>query len=179
MIGKRRGKLCSQTIAGCLGCRECHAEDYSEKKIKNADTGNTNKIDVYIHDTHIVVEQKGMHVDLRQKERQSDGTMKDPYEQARDYHDTLGNDERDNTYLVTCNFQSFLLYDMSLPDWKRHAQPQEVLLKDLPDQWKRLRFLVDNEERVPPPEELVSIQAGKLIGRLYDALLHWKLKRRI
>lgn len=43
---------------------------------------NTSFIDGYIESTHVLIEQKGIHKDLRQPIRQSDGKMLTPFQQA-------------------------------------------------------------------------------------------------
>ena len=46
---------------------------------------NTNFIDAYIPATRVLIEQKGSHIDLTQKIKQSDGSMLTPFQQARRY----------------------------------------------------------------------------------------------
>lgn len=46
---------------------------------------NTNFIDAYIPSTRVLIEQKGSHIDLTKKIKQSDGSMLTPYQQARRY----------------------------------------------------------------------------------------------
>ena len=46
---------------------------------------HTSFIDGYIRDTHVLIEQKGMDIDLKKGYRQSDGSMLTPFQQARRY----------------------------------------------------------------------------------------------
>ena len=51
--------------------------------------GRTKFIDAYIPSTGIVIEQKSQGVDLTLPERQSDGSLLTPFEQAKRYYDWL------------------------------------------------------------------------------------------
>lgn len=68
---------------------------------------------------------------------------------------------------MTCNFSSFLVYDMEHPQ----SEPEEILLDNLPKEYYRLNFLVDSGDDHLKKELEVSVAAGDLVGRLYDALL--------
>ena len=56
-----------------------------EFPVKNGQTGSTIFIDAYIHETAVLIEQKGMDIDLSKSYRQSDGSMLTPFQQARRY----------------------------------------------------------------------------------------------
>lgn len=127
---------------------------------------NTSFIDGYIESTHVLIEQKGIHKDLRQPIRQSDGKMLTPFQQAKRYSSELPYSLRPR-WVVTCNFQSFLVYDMEKPA----DEPEEILLEKLPEEYYRLQFLVDTMAGHVKREKEVSLQAGVIVGRLYDALL--------
>ena len=129
--------------------------------------GHTCFIDARIPSTHVLIEQKELSKDLRKKERQSDGTMLTPFEQAKRYNNELKYSDRAR-YIVTCNFSTFLIYDMEQP----HEEPVEIRLEDLPQEYYRLQFLVETEEAHLQKEMALSLQAGELVGRLYDALLN-------
>ena len=123
-------------------------------------------IDGYIRPTHVLIEQKGRDRDLREPIRQSDGTMLNPFQQAKRYSADLPYSERPR-WVLTCNFHSFLIYDMETPN----GEPQELLLENLGREYHRLSFLVDaGSERIRNERE-ISIKAGDLIGRLYDKFL--------
>ena len=70
-------------------------------------------------------------------------------------------------WVITCNFERFLIYDMNRPN----GEPEEILLKDLPTEYYRLNFLVDTGDENIKREMEISIQAGELVGKLYDAFL--------
>ena len=66
--------------------------------------------------------------------------MLNPFQQAKRYSAELPYDDRPR-WIVTCNFKSFLVYDMNNPN----GEPEEILLKDLPKEYYRLQFLVDSK----------------------------------
>ena len=53
-----------------------------------------------------------------------------------------------------------------------NGEPQEILLKDLEKEYYRLSFLVDTGSELLKKEMEVSIQAGEIVGLLYDAFLN-------
>ena len=124
---------------------------------------STGFMDGYISSTKVLVEQKGVNVDLRKNIRQSDGSFKTPFQQAKNYIANLPYYKHPR-WVVTCNFKSFLIYDMNKP----HEEPKEILLENLDKEYYRLQFIVDETNENIKPEVEVSIQAGELVGVLYD-----------
>ena len=127
---------------------------------------HTSFIDASIPSTHVLIEQKGLGKDLSKPIRQSDGSLLTPFQQAKRYAAELPYSRRPR-WIVTCNFSEFHVYDMERPG----GDPEVILLKDLPEEYYRLRFLVDTENESIKKEMEVSLQAGVLVGVLYDALL--------
>ena len=127
---------------------------------------HTSFIDAYIPATHVMIEQKSLGKDMRKGIRQSDGSILSPLQQAKRYAAELPYSQRPR-YIVTCNFSSFLVYDMENPQ----GEPAEILLENLPDEYYRLSFLVQEENEHIQKEIEISVQAGNLVGKLYDALL--------
>ena len=128
--------------------------------------GHTGFIDGYIEATRVLIEQKGLDKDLRAKIKQSDGSFLTPFEQAKRYITELPLSKQPR-WVVTCNFASFLVYDREHPT----SEPEEILLKDLPKDFYRLSFLVDVTNEHLKREMDLSMQAGKLVGYLYDEIL--------
>ena len=126
---------------------------------------HTSFIDVMIPATHVMIEQKSIGKSLTEPIKQSDGTLLKPIEQARRYAAALPYSARPR-WIVSSNFAQFLIYDMETPN----AEPQEILLENLEREAYRLNFLVDTGDAHIEKEMEVSIQAGELVGRLYDAL---------
>lgn len=142
-----------------------HPEEYIffENQVK---LDHTSFIDGTIPSTHVLIEQKGADKDLRKPIRQSDGTLLTPFQQAKRYSAELPYSMRPR-WIITCNFQEFLVYDMEKPT----GEPESILLKDLPKEYYRLQFLVEEKSELLHREEQISIKAGELVGRLYDAIL--------
>ena len=133
-----------------------------EKKVQ---LKHTSFIDAYIPETKVLIEQKSVDTDLRKEAKQSDGAMLTPYRQAKRYADEMPNSLRPD-WIVVCNFREFLIYDMEKP----HDEPVQLLLEELPDKFECLQFMVDSKKTSISPEEQVSLKAGELVGKLYDAL---------
>ena len=51
-----------------------------------------------------------------------------------------------------------------------NAEPEQILLKDLPKEHYRLNFLTDVKSEHIKREMEVSIKAGELVGKIYDVL---------
>ena len=129
---------------------------------------HTSFIDVYIPETKVIIEQKSMDVDLLKRKKQSDGSELNPYEQAQRYGGKLPYSERPR-WIVTCNFQKFLVYDMD--EVRPEEKPIEILLEELPDKYHLLSFLVDPGVKKITVEQQLSFKAGELVGKLYDLML--------
>ena len=127
---------------------------------------HTSFIDVLIPETHVMIEQKGSNKDLRKPIKQSDGTLLTPFQQAKRYSSELPYSQRPR-WIVTCNFQTFLVYDMENPS----GEPEEILLENLEKEYYRFSFLVDTGNTHLKREMEISIQAGDIVGVLYDAIL--------
>lgn len=76
---------------------------------------NMGFIDGYIPATKVLIEQKSMDKDLRKGIRQSDGSVLKPFQQAKKYIAELPL-SRHPKYVITCNFKSFLIYNMEKPN---------------------------------------------------------------
>ncbi len=123
-------------------------------------------IDGYIQKTRVLIEQKGADIDLRHGYKQSDGSMLTPYQQARRYAGYLPHDMNPR-WIVVCNFREFQIHDMNRPN----DEPEVVALADLEKEYHRLNFLVDTGDENIKKEMEISLQAGEIVGTLYDALL--------
>ena len=134
-----------------------------ENKVK---LDNTSFIDGTIPSTHVLIEQKSAGKDLRKGIKQSDGTFLTPFQQAKRYSSELPYSKRPR-WIITCNFQEFLIYDMEKPT----GEPETIYLKDLPKEYYRLQFLTDTGSELIRKEMEISIKAGELVGVLYDEIL--------
>ena len=146
-----------------LGVTEPEKFIFFEERVK---LDHTSFIDGHIPSTHVLIEQKKRGLNLRAPIRQSDGTLLNPFQQAQRYSAALPYSQRPR-WIITCNFEEFLIYDMEKPT----GEPESILLKDLPKDYYRFSFLVEEKSELLHHEEQVSIQAGELVGKLYDAIL--------
>ena len=143
----------------------------SFEKTVNVDDAKTGKtttkfIDGYIGATRVLIEQKGAKIDLNKGETQSDGSLLSPYQQARRYGGYLPANQQPR-WIVVCNFKEFRIHDMNRPN----DTPEILMLSDLEKEYTRLNFLVDTGDENIRKEMEISLQAGELVGVLYDALL--------
>ena len=126
----------------------------------------TNFIDGHIPSTRVLIEQKSLDKDLRKGIPQSDGSVLNPFQQAKRYVANMPLSEHPR-WVVTCNFREFLVYDMEQPN----SEPESILLENLAKEYHRLMFLVDVKNEHIRKEERVSKEAGEIVGRIYEALL--------
>ena len=128
--------------------------------------GHVSFIDGYLKDTNVLIEQKGADIDLRKGYKQSDGSMLTPFQQARRYAGYLPHN-RNPRWIVVCNFKEFHIHDMNRPN----DTPEVIALSELEKEYHRLQFLVDTGNERIQKEMQISLQAGELVGKLYDSLL--------
>ena len=140
-----------------------------ERRVEVDDTKTgkrtTKFIDAYIPETRVLIEQKGMDINLRNAYSQSDGSMLTPYQQARRYGGYLPQSEQPR-WIIVCNFQEFHIHDMNRPN----DAPEVLKLEDLEKEYHRLQFMVDATKEHIKKEMEISLKAGELVGVLYDAL---------
>ena len=127
---------------------------------------NQKYIDGYIPSTKILIEQKGSHIKLGKTAVQSDGERLTPYGQAFRYNNYLPYDEKAK-WIIVSNFTEILIYNMNKPN----AEPEQIFLKDLPKECYRLQFLTDTGSEFLKKEMEISLKAGELVGKIYDAIL--------
>lgn len=120
-------------------------------------------IDAFIAENRVLIEQKGSDINLRLGYRQSDGSMLTPFQQARRYAGNLPHDQNPR-WIVVCNFREFHIHDMNRPN----DTPDVILLSELEHEYHRLAFLVKHTDVAQKREMELSIQAGELVGKLYD-----------
>lgn len=127
---------------------------------------HTSFIDGIIPSTHVLIEQKSIDKNLKAAIKQSDGSLLSPFQQAKRYAAELPYSQRPR-WIVICNFSEFHVYDMERPG----GDPEVIFLKDLEKEYYRLQFLVDTGSEHIKKEMEISLQAGELVGVLYDMLL--------
>lgn len=123
-------------------------------------------IDAYIPSTKVLIEQKSAHIKLNSNAVQSDGELLTPFGQAFRYNTYLPYNEKVR-WIIVSNFKEILIYDMNKPN----KEPEQILLKNLAKEYYRLQFLADEGNEHIQKEMEVSLKAGDLVGKLYDALI--------
>ena len=134
-----------------------------EKKVTSP-IGSTNRIDVYIPETRVLIEQKSLGIPLDKPQAGHGG--KTPYEQAKEYDNYLPYDERAR-WIITSNFVEIWIYDMNA----RKPEPLKLQLSDLQTKYPLLEFLVKKNVKKVTDEMRLSIQAGELVGKIHDRFL--------
>lgn len=127
---------------------------------------HTSFIDGYISKTKVMIEQKGSDKDLNKGIKQSDGSFLTPFQQAKRYSANLPYSQRPR-WIVTSNFKEFYVYDMEKPN----SEAVVVKLSDLEKEFYRLEFLVDKDNEHIEREMKVSMEAGEIVGEVYNGLL--------
>lgn len=125
---------------------------------------HTGYIDAYIDSTKVLIEQKGVNIDLKKAQRQSDGSVLTPYQQARRYAGYLPHSQNPK-WIVVSNFRTFEIHNMEKPN----DEPFIIALSDLEKEYHLMQFLVEDTDKQLKHEMEVSIKAGEVVGQLYDA----------
>ena len=132
--------------------------------------GNRKRIDAYIPETRVLIEQKSLGKALDQKIHNSGDIDLTPYEQAKRYNDNLSFSEKAR-WIITSNFAQIWIYDMEQSNSKDFA-PIKLELVDLQTKYPLLDFLIKKEVKKISHEMEISIKAGNIVGKLYDAFIN-------
>ena len=152
-----------ELLSGILGVERVTERVDFEKKVIGPD-GNTKRIDVYIPETRTLIEQKSLSIPL-DKPQAGHGGMT-PYEQAKMYDNGLPFEEKAR-WIVTSNFAEIWIYDMN----QRKPEPVKLSLAELQSKYHMLDFLTNKATKKVTDEMKISLDAGRLVGQIYDAFL--------
>ena len=122
-------------------------------------------IDVWIPKTRVIIEQKSRGRSLDKLERQSDGSMLNPFGQAKRYDDHRKTSEKAR-WIVTCNFDEIWIYNLEADRPEKHVK--KILLEELPERFSELDFLVDEKQSDIYTAEFISASAGSLVQDFRD-----------
>ena len=128
-------------------------------------------IDIWIPGTRVIIEQKSRGKKLDKIEKQSDGSMLNPFGQAKRYDDHRKTSEKAR-WIITCNFDEFWIYNLEADRPELHVR--KIKLEELPERFGELDFLVDERESEIKTAEYVSASAGSLIKEIRDLFLDSK-----
>ncbi|MCI8464729.1 MAG: class I SAM-dependent DNA methyltransferase [Lachnospiraceae bacterium] len=126
----------------------------------------TKFIDGYIPETRVLIEQKSITKSLDKRIPQSDGAMRTPFEQARNYAQWMIPNETP-LWIVICNFKSFEIHDMNKPC----DPPLVILLEEVRDKLPLFDFMFKKDIKELSHETEISVKAGEIVGVLYDKLI--------
>ena len=122
-------------------------------------------IDFWIPKTRVIIEQKSRGRKLDKIEKQSDGSMLNPFGQAKRYDDHRKTSEKAR-WIITCNFDEFWIYNLEADRPELHVR--KIKLEELPERFGELDFLVDEKQSEIKTAEYVSASAGSLVQDFYD-----------
>ena len=131
----------------------------------DAGTGHFGFADVSVPSAKAIIEQKSLGVDLDRPEVRQ-GREVTPVQQALAYANGMPYSDKPR-YIVTCNFETFRIYDTQLDPTCR-KRPLELRLKDLPSNVSALRFLDGGHDAPESLSRAVSVEAGRVMGRIHD-----------
>lgn len=149
-------------LQGILGVDRVTDRVQFEKKV--ADKTGKKRIDVYIPETSVLIEQKSLGIDLDKPQAGHDG--KTPYEQAKEYDNLLPYQEHAK-WIVTSNFSEIWIYDMSV----MRPEPVKIQLSELQEKFHLLDFLISKKVEKITEEVELSKKAGELVGKIRDRFL--------
>lgn len=126
-------------------------------------------IDCLIPDAGVIVEQKGLGIDLDKPEERQ-GRMVTPFEQALAYAESFPRN-RQPRFVVVCNFSTFRVHDRdACPRAELAGKYVEFTLDELGQNPHLLDFITDPANSRSEREKQVSMEAGRLIGELHSLL---------
>lgn len=137
----------------CFGISKSSAVMFQARVIKVG--GVRGYIDSFIPGV-LLVEQKSLGRNLD-----------DAYVQAQAYFHAITNDFEKPKYIITCDFQTFHLYDLQ----RNAREPLICKLNELSQRADWFMFLVDKEVHAVSEELPVNRKAAEQIAKLHDALL--------
>lgn len=146
-----------------LGVEDVTQRVEFEKKLIGS-KGSTERIDVYIPETRVIIEQKTLGIPLDRPQPGHDN--KTPYQQAKGYDNYLPFSERAR-WIVLSNFEEIWIYDLDA----KKPEPVRMTLEELPAKYHLLDFLTNKKTKQITEEVELSKAAGELVGKIRDRFL--------
>ena len=146
-----------------LGVEDVTQRVEFEKKLIGS-KGSTERIDVYIPETRVIIEQKTLGIPLDRPQPGHDN--KTPYQQAKGYDNYLPFSERAR-WIVLSNFEEIWIYDLDA----KKPEPVKITLEELPAKYHLLDFLTNKKTKQITEEVELSKAAGELVGKIRDRFL--------
>ena len=148
-----------------LGVENADEHIQFEKPVKYG--GHTTYIDAYIPETRVLIEQKSIGLDLDKPEPRH-GEMLTPFKQAEQYSQKLITSQKAR-YIIVCNFETLRIHNLDQEGYE--STYEEIRLCDLEKECHRFEFMIDSSKQMLQREMEISLKAGDLVGKLYDAIL--------
>lgn len=147
-----------------LGIEDALACIDFEKKVKLKGVAAPKRIDGYIARSKVMIEQKSLEIDLDKPQVGHNGQT--PFEQAKFYNDNLNLDDKAR-WIIVSNFREIRIHNMN----DVLADPTVIQLSELPEKLSAFDILKDEKKDKIKLEEQISVRAGEITGKLYDALI--------
>lgn len=135
-----------------------------EKKVKLKGVAAPKRIDGYISRSKVLIEQKSLEIDLDKPQLGHNGQT--PFEQAKFYNDNLNLDDKAR-WIIVSNFREIRIHNMN----DVLADPVVIQLSELPEKLSAFDILKAEKKDKIKFEEQISVRAGEITGKLYDALI--------
>lgn len=148
-----------------LGVENADEHIQFEKPVKYG--GHTTFIDAYIPETRVLIEQKSVGLDLDKPEPRH-GEMLTPFKQAEQYSQKLITSQKAR-YIIVSNFETLRIHDLDKEGYE--STYEEIKLSDLEKECHRFDFMIDSSKQILQREMEISLKAGDLVGKLYNAIL--------
>ena len=151
-----------------LGCEDAISRLRFETPVATDASDHKGFIDVLAPSAKVIIEQKSLGIDLSKPEKRQ-GRMVTPAQQALAYAQGMSLSQQPR-YIVACNFAEFWVYDRERSGGELcKGEPMfKLSLADLPKNLPAVQFLKGSGEAPATLSQAVSVEAGKIMGRLHD-----------
>lgn len=148
-----------------LGCEDALERLRFEVPSSTEASAHKGYADVLIPTARAIVEQKSLGIDLSKPE-QRQGRMVTPAQQANAYAQGMPLSQQPR-YVIACNFEEMWVYDRERDGLCREPT-LKLPLNELPKNLPAVQFLKGRGEAPETVSQAVSIEAGRIMGRLYE-----------
>ena len=148
-----------------LGCEDALERLRFEVPSSTEASAHKGYADVLIPMARAIVEQKSLGIDLSKPE-QRQGRMVTPAQQANAYAQGMPLSQQPR-YVIACNFEEMWVYDRERDGLCREPT-LKLPLNELPKNLPAVQFLKGRGEAPETVSQAVSIEAGRIMGRLYE-----------
>ncbi len=149
-----------------LGCDDAIQRLRFEVPVATAASDHKGFIDVLVPSAKVIIEQKSRGIDLSKPEKRQ-GRMVTPAQQALAYAQGMGLSEQPR-YIVACNFAEMWVYDREADALCKGEPLFKLALSDLAKNLPAVQFLKGAGDAPATLAQAVSVEAGKIMGRLHD-----------